>query len=70
MWASDLNAGVEDHVFREPIEFASWLERWVDGRLHQPALIEDAVTGEVAELVSVPKRAPRSLSQSSLLIAY
>jgi hypothetical protein len=47
MWACDPNPGVDDDVFREPVTLAEWLRRWVDGRLHQPALFEDPETGVV-----------------------
>ena len=46
MWASDPNPGVGNDVFREPTTFGEWLERWIEGRLHQPALIEDPVSGD------------------------
>jgi hypothetical protein len=46
MWACDPNPGVDDDLFREPMTFATWLERWVKGTLHQPAIIEDPNTGE------------------------
>jgi hypothetical protein len=46
MWACDPNPGIDDDVFREPLDLATWLERWVDGNLHQPAIIEDPDTGE------------------------
>ena len=47
MWACDPNPGVEDDIFREPLTLPQWLGRWVDGRLNQPALIEDPATGAV-----------------------
>jgi hypothetical protein len=47
MWACDPNPGVDDDVFREPLTLIGWLGRWVDGRLHQPALFEDPETGVV-----------------------
>jgi hypothetical protein len=46
MWASDPNPGVDDDLFREPMTLVSWLERWVEGRLHQPGLIDDPITRE------------------------
>jgi hypothetical protein len=47
MWACDPNPGAEDAFFAEPMTLAKWLERWVDGRLNQPGLIEDPLTGEI-----------------------
>jgi hypothetical protein len=46
MWACDPNPGIDDDLFREPMTFTTWLERWVEGTLHQPAIIEDPNTGE------------------------
>ena len=47
MWGYDPNADVADAdaVFPQELGLAQWLERWLDGRLHQPWLIEDPVTG-------------------------
>lgn len=47
MWACDPNPGVEDDTFRQPLTLAEWFARWIDGRLHQPALIEDTESGDV-----------------------
>ena len=47
IWASDPNLGVEDDTFRQPLTIVEWFARWVDGRLYQPALIEDPESGEV-----------------------
>jgi hypothetical protein len=47
IWASDPNPGVEDDTFRQPLTLAEWFARWVEGRLYQPALIEDPESGEV-----------------------
>ena len=47
MWACDPNPGVEEDTFREPLTLSGWFERWIEGRLHQPALVEDPATGEV-----------------------
>jgi SMI1 / KNR4 family (SUKH-1) len=46
MWACDPNPGIDNDVFPEPLTLATWLERWVDGSLRQPAIIEDPDTGE------------------------
>ena len=45
MWACDPNPGYEDDLFREPLTLKGWLERWLEGTLHQPALVEDPDTG-------------------------
>lgn len=45
MWACDPNPGIEEDVFRERLTLTEWLARWLDGHLHQPALVEDAETG-------------------------
>jgi hypothetical protein len=42
MWACDPNPGVENDVFAEPLTLSEWFASWLDGRLRQPALIEDA----------------------------
>jgi hypothetical protein len=47
MWACDPNPGVEDDLFREHVTLADWLDQWIHGRLHQPALVEDPETGEI-----------------------
>jgi hypothetical protein len=47
VWACDPNPGVDDDVFRQPLTLVEWLTRWVEGRLYQPALVEDPVTGDV-----------------------
>ena len=47
MWACDPNPGVEDDTFRQPLTLVEWFAGWVDGRLHQPALIEDPESGVV-----------------------
>jgi hypothetical protein len=44
MWGFDPNPGGPP-LFRDTEDFAAWLGRWVDGRLYQPVLIQDA-TGE------------------------
>lgn len=46
MWACDPNPGIEEDVFPQPLTLSEWLERWVDGRLYQPGLVEDPETGE------------------------
>jgi len=50
MWGWDPNP-VPDHdngvaLFAQGMTFAEWLARWVAGRLYQPALVEDPVTGQ------------------------
>jgi hypothetical protein len=47
IWASDPNPGVADDTFRQPLTLAEWFGRWIEGRLYQPALIEDPGSGEV-----------------------
>jgi hypothetical protein len=34
-------------TFRQPLTLAESFARWIDGRLHQPALIEDPDSGDV-----------------------
>jgi hypothetical protein len=47
VWASDPNPGVEDDTFHQSLTLAEWFARWVEGRLYQPALIQDPESGEV-----------------------
>lgn len=49
MWGWDPNPA-PDHelgvaLFAQGMAFAEWLARWVEGRLYQPALVEDPITG-------------------------
>jgi hypothetical protein len=50
MWAWDPNPAPQDDIgkalFSQSMTFREWLVRWVDGRLHQPALVQDPDTGE------------------------
>jgi hypothetical protein len=50
MWAVDPNPAPDDDIgkalFPQSIGFREWLVRWVDGRLYQPALVQDPDTGE------------------------
>jgi hypothetical protein len=50
MWGWDPNPVPDDDVpkalFIESMTLNSWLERWIDGRLNQPAVLEDPSTGE------------------------
>jgi hypothetical protein len=50
MWAWDPNPAPRDDIgkalFPQSITFREWLVRWVDRRLHQPALVQDPDTGE------------------------
>ena len=32
-------------LFREPLTLGQWLQRWIEGRLQQPWLLEDPDTG-------------------------
>jgi hypothetical protein len=45
MWSFDPNPGGPP-LFLEPFDFSVWLQRWVDGQLKQPALMQDETTGE------------------------
>ncbi|HEX8858603.1 MAG TPA: hypothetical protein VGC06_05810 [Actinomycetes bacterium] len=50
MWAWDPNPAPDDDIgkalFPQSMTFGEWLVRWVEGRLHQPALVHDPDTGE------------------------
>jgi hypothetical protein len=46
IWACDPNPGFENDTFRQPLTLVEWFGRWIEGRLYQPALIEDPGTGE------------------------
>jgi hypothetical protein len=50
MWARDPNPAPHDDIgkalFPQSMTFREWLVRWVDRRLHQPALVQDPDTGE------------------------
>jgi hypothetical protein len=47
MWGLDPNPTPEDisPLFREPMTLVRWLQRWIEGRLRQPWLLEDPDTG-------------------------
>jgi hypothetical protein len=44
LWASGPKPGVDDDLFREPMTFVSWLERWVEGAYLSAALIAEPIT--------------------------
>lgn len=47
VWGFDPNgADGRDALYHQNISLETWLERWLEGRLHQPAVIEDPGTGE------------------------
>jgi SMI1/KNR4 family protein SUKH-1 len=50
MWGWDPNPAPDDDIgkalFREQGTLREWLTRWLGGRLWQPVLVEDPVTGE------------------------
>jgi SMI1-KNR4 cell-wall len=66
MWACDPNPGVDDDTFRQPLTLGEWLARWVEGRLYQPALIEDPETGRVR---SGDRRGARSVGGRAMTSA-
>jgi SMI1 / KNR4 family (SUKH-1) len=49
MWAWDPNPAPPDDIgkalFPQSMTFTEWLGRWVEGRLYQPALVQDPDTG-------------------------
>lgn len=47
MWGLDPNPAPEgiSPLFREPMTLRQWLQRWIEGRLEQPWLLEDPDTG-------------------------
>ncbi|WP_052744837.1 hypothetical protein [Micromonospora sp. HK10] len=46
MWGFDPNSGrAERSFFPEGISLTEWLSRWLDGRLHQPMVVQDPQTG-------------------------
>jgi hypothetical protein len=49
MWAWDPNPAPHDDIgkalFPQSMTFGEWLVRWIDRRLHQPALVQDPDTG-------------------------
>ena len=48
MWGFDPNGAPDERaLYRQSITLPDWLERWIDGRLYQPAVIEDPDTGEL-----------------------
>lgn len=48
MWGFDPNGAPDERaLFCQGIGLSEWLERWIDGRLHQPVVIEDPETGEL-----------------------
>jgi hypothetical protein len=46
MWGWDPNPGPVDRqaLFPQPLALAEWLDRWVGGKLCQPALVHDPDT--------------------------
>jgi hypothetical protein len=50
MWAWDPNPAPDDDLgkalFPQSMTFGEWIVRWVEGRLYQPALVQDPETGE------------------------
>jgi len=48
IWGWDPNPGPvgQEAFFRQPLVLAEWLDRWVSGRLFQPALVLDPETQE------------------------
>ena len=46
MWGWDPNPGPEgmQALFAQPLTLAQWLDRWVNGNLYQPALVQDPAT--------------------------
>jgi hypothetical protein len=48
MWAFDPNPGPSDEraLFSSDVAFAEWLDKWIDGRLFQPTLVQDGETGK------------------------
>jgi hypothetical protein len=48
MWGFDPNpVGGDEAPYRQGIGLAEWLICWMDGRLYQPAVVEDPETGEL-----------------------
>jgi len=47
MWGWDPNPGPTDEtaLFPSYVGLGGWLEKWIDGRLYQPTLIQDDQTG-------------------------
>jgi hypothetical protein len=47
VWGWDPNPGPVDETALFPSEttFADWLDKWIDGRLYQPTLVQDDATG-------------------------
>ena len=47
MWGWDPNPGPSDEtaLFPSEVTFAGWLDKWIDGRLYQPTLVQDEETG-------------------------
>ena len=47
MWGFDPNGADQDHaLYCQELSLSDWLQRWIDGQLFQPAVIEDPATGE------------------------
>jgi hypothetical protein len=46
IWGCDPNPGEEPDCFPQGITVAEWFAKWLDGRLYQPWLREDPITGE------------------------
>jgi len=48
MWGLDPNGAPDERaLYCQGIGLSEWLGRWIDGRLHQPVVIEDPETGEL-----------------------
>ena len=47
MWGWDPNPGPTDEtaLFPSDATFAEWLDKWIDGRLYQPTLVQDEEAG-------------------------
>jgi SMI1 / KNR4 family (SUKH-1) len=47
MWGWDPNPGPSDEtaLFPSDVNFAEWLDKWIDGRLYQPTLVQDEEAG-------------------------
>lgn len=48
MWGFDPNPGPQgrDALFPEGLTFAAWLDRWLNGTLRQPWIVQDSDTGQ------------------------
>lgn len=49
MWAFDPNGGPagREGLFDQEVKLGDWLDQWVAGKLYQPAVIQDAMTGQL-----------------------